>query len=201
MVRFLLREGVDIETRTEAEKIALHIAVEHGKTNAVRFLLEQGADSNATNSMGEPVLHYAAIYGNTDTVQFQLEHGADINARDMDRITVLSVAALWGQENVVQLLLDNNARIASTPTMDSNAKFLYLSPLFEEPNDRLSRLLCEVRESYVPCSICSSVHPEEQYYHCSISDEDNFDLCQGCIDSGKLCSGEAHSLHKSFLLF
>lgn len=196
VLRFLLREGVDIDTRTEAEETALHIAVEHGKTDTVRFLLEQGADSNATNSTGETALHYAAIYGNTDTVQIQLEHGADINARDMDQDTVLSVAALWGQENVVQLLLDNNACIASTPTMDSNAKILYLRPLLKEPNDRLSRLLCEVRESYVSCSICSSVHPEGQYYHCSICDEDNFDLCQGCIDSGRLCNGEAHSLKK-----
>lgn len=194
IVRFLLREGFEIDARTEAEETALQIAVERGKINVVQFLLEQGADSNARNSTEEIALHYAVMFGNIDTVQVQLKHGADINARDMDQDTVLSVAAWWGQENMVQLLLDNDACISSTPKMDSNIKFFKLCPLLGEPKGRLSRLLYEVRENYVSCDTCSSIDTGEQYYHCSVCNEGDFHLCHGCIESGKSCNGETHSL-------
>ena len=34
------------------------------------------------------------------------------------------------------------------------------------------------------------------HYHCSICDNGDYDLCESCVQSGKLCSGDGHWLIK-----
>ncbi|KAF4555850.1 Ig-like domain-containing protein [Elsinoe fawcettii] len=50
----------------------------------------------------------------------------------------------------------------------------------------------------VYCNNCDAVMHNE-HFHCSICDGGDYDLCQGCVDKGKLCPGQGHWLVKRFI--
>ncbi|EED13813.1 ankyrin, putative [Talaromyces stipitatus ATCC 10500] len=50
------------------------------------------------------------------------------------------------------------------------------------------------------CDQCNARDLPYQY-HCYECDDSNYDICQKCIDDGKQCSGQAHSLIKQFTSF
>lgn len=39
----------------------------------------------------------------------------------------------------------------------------------------------------------------DAHYHCGICDNGDYDLCEACVDNGKLCPGEGHWLIKRFV--
>lgn len=47
----------------------------------------------------------------------------------------------------------------------------------------------------VYCNECDATLNDE-HFHCSVCDAGDFDLCQRCVDEGKLCPGEGHWLVK-----
>ena len=47
----------------------------------------------------------------------------------------------------------------------------------------------------VYCNHCD-VTMSDVHFHCSLCDDGDFDVCQSCLDSGKLCLGEDHWLIK-----
>ena len=47
----------------------------------------------------------------------------------------------------------------------------------------------------VYCNECDEAM-DDVHYHCSICDSGDFDLCESCVDGGKLCPGEGHWLVK-----
>ena len=68
-------------------RIALAVAVQHGRTEAVRALLEAGADAPGFtpppgHSHATP-LHQAALYGHEEIVQLLLRYGARLDVRDV----------------------------------------------------------------------------------------------------------------------
>ncbi|KAH7053129.1 hypothetical protein B0J12DRAFT_739257 [Macrophomina phaseolina] len=50
----------------------------------------------------------------------------------------------------------------------------------------------------VYCNMCDKPMSNE-HYHCSICDEGDYDLCEGCVASGHHCPGEGHWLIKRFI--
>ena len=58
-VRFLLKNGVDVEARTAYGRSALHEAALYGLPEIASLLIERGADVNARNPRGETPLFYA----------------------------------------------------------------------------------------------------------------------------------------------
>ena len=50
----------------------------------------------------------------------------------------------------------------------------------------------------VYCNNCNLTIPD-MHYHCDICDNGDYDLCQGCMDKGVLCSGENHWMIKRFV--
>jgi next to BRCA1 gene 1 protein len=50
----------------------------------------------------------------------------------------------------------------------------------------------------IDCNHCGKAVPNE-HYHCSICENGDFDLCQGCVDKGINCEGEDHWLIKRFI--
>ena len=50
----------------------------------------------------------------------------------------------------------------------------------------------------VYCNECDAAMPDG-HFHCSICDGGDYDLCERCVASGKLCPGEGHWLIKRFI--
>jgi len=50
----------------------------------------------------------------------------------------------------------------------------------------------------VYCNECD-VAMADAHFHCNICDGGDYDLCEGCVNSGKLCPGEGHWLIKRFI--
>ncbi|KAF2155829.1 hypothetical protein K461DRAFT_251869 [Myriangium duriaei CBS 260.36] len=50
----------------------------------------------------------------------------------------------------------------------------------------------------VYCNECDATLKNE-HFHCSICDGGDYDLCQRCVDGGKLCPGQGHWLVKRFV--
>lgn len=82
MVKLLVKEGANIETKSKYGNTPLICAAHHGETEVVRFLLEQGADIKAVGRHGNTALLSAAHAHHTDTVDLLISYGADVYVRN-----------------------------------------------------------------------------------------------------------------------
>ncbi|KAI0910021.1 hypothetical protein F4823DRAFT_391788 [Ustulina deusta] len=73
------------------------------------------------------------------------------------------------------------------------------TPVMQEKDvkqtEAVARQECMKRPFTVCCNSCDRAVPEA-HYHCSICDEGDFDLCQGCVNRGITCYGDGHWLIK-----
>ncbi|KFY07352.1 hypothetical protein V492_07225 [Pseudogymnoascus sp. VKM F-4246] len=63
IIRFLIKKGVDVNSRDSDDRIPLHYAAQRGHTAAIRLLTENGADINAQDDSGYTPLHLMAMNG------------------------------------------------------------------------------------------------------------------------------------------
>jgi ankyrin repeat protein len=82
LLRALLDEGVDPDTRTRQGFTALHLAAQEYAVAAARLLLQFGADVDARNDWGNSALWVASFNsrGRGDLITLLLDHGADPDA-------------------------------------------------------------------------------------------------------------------------
>ncbi len=111
IVKALLAQGADINTKGRYDLTALMLAARNGDTRIVTVLLEGGADVNAKDVTGETALMAAASLENTEIVMALLAKGAEVNARSKAGTTALIEAAHAGDPASVKALLDNGADI------------------------------------------------------------------------------------------
>jgi ankyrin repeat protein len=81
-VKILLKQGADVNKRTEAGETPLHWAALGGHTAVVNELLKSGADVNAQNGFGSTPLHWAAGGGKQSVAVLLLDGGADVNVQN-----------------------------------------------------------------------------------------------------------------------
>lgn len=114
IVRSLLRHGVDVDVRDNANRTPLLFASGWGQRNVVQCLLDHGADVNLQDDNHKTPLSWAAYRGHVDTVRVLLEHNADVNSQDPHGRTPLH-DGIWGidprsdRHLVVRLLLEHGA--------------------------------------------------------------------------------------------
>lgn len=77
MVKQLIGNGIDVNTRDEDNISLLHMAVCGCHDEIVKFLIENGADVNAADDGTWCPLHYAVECNQTEIVKMLLKHGAD----------------------------------------------------------------------------------------------------------------------------
>jgi ankyrin repeat protein len=119
---------------------ALHLAAQHGYTDAVRKLIQAGAHLELRNCQGKTALHLAIESGHFAAASRLVQAGADANAVTKNNRTPLDLAVHSGnldlfaplvqtEANMVHALVDGNAQIVraaaelalSEGTHDQNA--------------------------------------------------------------------------------
>ena len=111
MVKYLVKNGADVNARDISGDTALSIASEKENWEIAKYLIEHGADIN-TECYGKTALIRASETGNFDMVKYLVEKGADINAfYDWDSISALMKASRFGYLEIVKYLVENGANI------------------------------------------------------------------------------------------
>jgi ankyrin repeat protein len=114
IVRLLIENGADVNTKDGFGDTVLMFACEQGHLDLANFLLESGADIHQVNTnvfRGKTALMGAAGAGQAEVVKLLLAHHADVNAAGADKETALFKAAYYGRAEVASILLENGADI------------------------------------------------------------------------------------------
>jgi ankyrin repeat protein len=89
VVRYLLRQGVDVNARNCGNSTSLILASWNGHLDVVRCLLDHGADLDLRDKFDNTPLMLAVFYGRVDIIRLLLEHNADPNPQDDQGRTAL----------------------------------------------------------------------------------------------------------------
>jgi ankyrin repeat protein len=129
-----LREGIDVEARTNRSRTPLMLAAMYGHTAVVDALIKAGADVDAVLDEGvvfdEPAwfdesiddddlspfdtataLNHAVMFGRVDAARLLIKAGADLEAPAWDLTPPLALAASRGNAVLVDLLVEAGAAV------------------------------------------------------------------------------------------
>ena len=116
IVKLLIAEGADVNTKDERRETPLHWAVEYGHTEIAELLMAKDADVNAKDMHSKTPLHWAARKGSTQFIELLIAKGANVNAKDSidqkffqatlpsKERTPIDLATLHKQQQVADLL-------------------------------------------------------------------------------------------------
>ena len=111
VVKFLVEQAADVNTKNNDGWKPLHAATQNGHLEVVKFLFEHGADVNANVKDGLTALHLAAQNGHLEVVKFLVERNEDVNATRKEGWTPLHLAARNGHLEVVKFLVKQQAEL------------------------------------------------------------------------------------------
>ena len=101
-VKYLLKNGADIEAKDNENLTAFVLAAKRGRTRTAELLLESGAELKSRDASRRTCIHLAVIHERLETLRMLLnrEQGQLINERDKDLRTPLHYAASLGRLKV-----------------------------------------------------------------------------------------------------
>ncbi len=108
IVKLLIDNHVDINSRDEEREVALHAASDKGNFEIVEFLLKEGADPLIPDIDGSLPLHIAANQGHLQIVELLLDK-TPIDTIDRNGLTPLAYAVLGKQVETIKFLLQKGA--------------------------------------------------------------------------------------------
>jgi ankyrin repeat protein len=108
LIELLLKNGADINYRSESGLTLLHYAVLSCNKDIIKLLLkEMSLDLlNQTAEGGHTVLHYAIGIMRQDIIELLLDSGVNINKASNDSIPLLPYSIQTGRKDIVELFLD-----------------------------------------------------------------------------------------------
>lgn len=117
-VECLLKEGADVDTRSQNGQTALINASEYGHAGIAKILIDAPASAverekrvNAHDKDGDTPLICASRYGHKETIKLLLNAKARASAHNKLALTPLMLAVTYRHEEVVKLLLAAGAEI------------------------------------------------------------------------------------------
>ncbi|XP_058667592.1 ankyrin repeat and death domain-containing protein 1A isoform X2 [Ammospiza caudacuta] len=131
----LIRRGVDIKAKNNAERSALHWAAGAGSVDAVRLLLDHGAPVDDEDSVQRPLslacaahfgmnaLLLSAWFGHLRVLQILVNAGAKINRVNRNGRNLLHCAAQRGHIQVMEFIMEDleDMCVDETDKMDRTA--------------------------------------------------------------------------------
>ena len=107
VVKKLLADGVNVNTKEEDGGTALHWAANEGHKEIVELLITSGADVNISGPHGGgTALHFSANEGHKEIAEILITKGADINAKNDGGETPLD----WATDTTADLLRKHGAK-------------------------------------------------------------------------------------------
>ena len=116
LVQFLLREGIDIESKGYYRKTVLHYAATAGHESVVRVLLKKAKIDD-----GQTAFQWAADAGHETLVRLLIQNGANMEAKSLYGKTALLRSVDNGHFDIVRLLLKSGADVNATSNDGSSA--------------------------------------------------------------------------------
>lgn len=113
IAKWLIKEGLDLETRDKEGFTPLMRAVEEKNTSLVQWYHEQKANFSTKDNKNNTLLHIALEHRAFEIIPLLLEHqDIDLNAQNSGRETALHYAARFNTKpEIVKLLIDKKANV------------------------------------------------------------------------------------------
>lgn len=110
-IKILVENGADINSRTDNNATALHIAAQKGDVHVIGYLIDHGALVDARTDGGRNPLFQATATGHVEAVRLLAEAGADVNVMETDALKFrpLHIAVMKKDLKMVQTLLSLQA--------------------------------------------------------------------------------------------
>ncbi|KAJ9320700.1 hypothetical protein DTO027B5_9115 [Paecilomyces variotii] len=176
----LLKNGADPNVIDEDERTPLSLSVKLGLNSKalVRSFLRAGCEPNRKDKYGRTPLMGATVRGMTKFVTALLE-APNLNRDATDNFgrTALLEATARNKPCIQGLLLQ--------PGAGAETQIVHPSTVLDEPSKDDDGLFCD---------IYGAPESPNLAYHCSICNEDNFDVCEECKKWGATCLDATHEM-------
>ena len=120
VVKILISEGADVNSKNKNGSTALHKAAYSGNLEIVKLLVQANANVNSQNKLKISPMAIAAIHGRTDIVKYLINSGADVNQVNIYGETILhrivnAKEELLNYKQIERILVENGAKDISSP--------------------------------------------------------------------------------------
>ncbi|MCP4372714.1 MAG: hypothetical protein GY797_32085 [Deltaproteobacteria bacterium] len=114
IVKYLVSQGADVNSKAESGDTPLHnaVGIGNGKIEIAKYLVSNGAEVNTQNTFFfQTPLHRACYVRNIETVKYLVSQGANVTIKDKSGETPLHIAAKSGHIKTVEYLVSQGADI------------------------------------------------------------------------------------------
>jgi ankyrin repeat protein len=215
VVRLLLDQGADVTVANKYGWTPLISAAINGKVDVVKLLLAiDRAEPDLKDRTGRTPLFYAVRNGNEAIIELLLAvNRVDVDSRDYYNSTLLSIAARMGRGDAVALFLTKGHALNIEDNFGRTPLWWAKKNGYPEIADLLLKKSREngifIQEDGLPttaisvladitsrwCDVCVlGILKEDVYYHCSICNGGDFDICKECFAMKAHCLDESHTI-------
>ena len=110
-VKFMLKEGADVNKKDKKGLRPLHNACFCGRFKVAEILIDHGAGVDRQDTNGCTPLHKACVYEFVEVAKMLLDHGADVDRQDNNGSTPLHLACSGGNFEYVKIMIERGADV------------------------------------------------------------------------------------------
>lgn len=107
---YCIKSGIDVNSKTDEGKAAIHYACEKGCFDIVKYLIDNKADVDLKQDDGKYPIHIAAERLHSELVKLLVERGADVNSECGGK-SAITIASSAGDAYLVGFLVKHGADI------------------------------------------------------------------------------------------